>query len=107
MGKELKPTRANELVNEVLTRVQFSKSGHNRAARKGPWKLLVSGSEITRLCNVEENPGESKDFSAEYENVVKKLKNTLNQWKQDKPEPQNSARKIKTNFNGDAIDWHI
>ncbi len=43
----------------------FWRSGPNAAVRKGPWKLLLSRDDLTRLYNVAEDPAESRDLSAE------------------------------------------
>ncbi len=83
------------------------RSGHNSAVRKGPWKLLMSGDELVRLYNVEADIGESNDLSAENPEVVDELKGIFDEWKKDKDEPRESARKARTKFNGDIIDWHI
>ncbi len=43
----------------------FWRYGPNAAVRKGPWKLLMCGDKLTRLYNVDRNPGESNDLSSE------------------------------------------
>jgi len=83
------------------------RSGHNGAVRKGPWKLLVSGDELVRLYNVEDDIGESNDLSAQNPEVVEEMKKIFIEWTKDKDDPRESARKVKTKFNGDIIDWHI
>ena len=85
----------------------FWRSGHNKAARKGPWKLLISGEDWVRLYNVDEDMSESKDLSKKQEKLVKEMTKALEKWEEDKPPPLSSTRKIKTRFNGDVIEWHI
>ena len=85
----------------------FWRSGHNGAVRHGPWKLLVSGSGITRLYNADEDPSEAKDLSAEQPELVARMKEAFAQWTKELAEPRESSRRIKTHYNGDEIEWHI
>ncbi len=85
----------------------FWRSGPNRAARQGSWKLLLSGPSLTRLYNVAEDPGESQDLAAEQPRRVRRMKKALDGWAEDKAPPREGARKVETRFNGDAIEWHI
>ncbi len=62
---------------------------------------------MARLYNVEDDPGESKDLSAENPEVVEEFRQVFEQWAEDKDEPRESSRKVKTRFNGDIIEWHI
>lgn len=83
------------------------RSGPNAAVRAGPWKLLVSGSEIERLYDVERDPGEAKDLASEHPEQVKRLKEIFEQWSEDKVEPRQGSRKVQTEYNDDRIEWHI
>ena len=83
------------------------RSGPNAAVRQGPWKLLVSGGSLARLYNVVDDPGESRDHSAGQPRLVRELQQVLDDWAVDKAEPRQGARTIKTNLNGDVIEWHI
>ena len=85
----------------------FWRSGPNAAVRKGPWKLLMSGAGLTRLYNVNEDPGESEDLSSEYAGLVEELKSAFDRWSEDKVAPREGSRRVKTKFNGDVIEWHI
>ncbi|MCP5113373.1 MAG: sulfatase-like hydrolase/transferase [bacterium] len=85
----------------------FWRSGPNAAVRKGPWKLLLSGTGLTRLYNVDENPEESKDLLLKHPRLVDDLKSAFKRWSKDKAKPREGARKIKTKLNGDVIEWHI
>ncbi len=83
------------------------RSGPNAAVRKGPWKLLMCGGQLTRLYNVDKTPGESNDLSSERPGLVDEMKKAFDQWSEDKAEPRKGSRKVKTRFNGDVIVWHI
>ncbi len=85
----------------------FWRSAHNSAVRHGDWKLLMSGSEITRLYNVEKDPGESKDMSSEQPDLVRKMKQAHNRWSKEMAAPKESSRVDTTQYNGDEIEWHI
>ncbi len=85
----------------------FWRSGPNAAVRNGPWKLLMCGSDLQRLYNVDEDPGESKDLSSEQPRRVEEMKQAFQHWSKDKVEPRKGSRKVKTKFNGDVIEWHI
>ena len=49
------------------------RSGANSAARKGSWKLLQSEGGLTRLYNVDDDPGESQDFSNAHPQLIEEL----------------------------------
>ena len=83
------------------------RSGPNAAVRSGPWKLLVSGSGVERLYDVERDPGETKDLASKHPEQVERLKQILKEWSKDKVEPRQGTRKVRTRYNGDLIEWHI
>ncbi len=83
------------------------RSGPNRAVRSGPWKLLLSGDGLTRLYDVDKDPSETADLSAERGPVVEKLRQALDEWASDKAPPREGARSVKTRYHGDLFDWHI
>ena len=83
------------------------RSGPNAAVRKGPWKLIRSEGGLTRLYNLDEDPGESVDHSHEQPALVVELERVLEEWAEDKAAPREGARKVRTDYNGDLIDWHI
>lgn len=83
------------------------RSGPNAAVRAGPWKLLVSGSEIERLYDVEQDREESEDLAAKHPEEVERLQRILEKWSMDKVEPRQGSRKVRTLYNDDPIEWHI
>ncbi len=85
----------------------FWRSGPNRAVRQGPWKLLLAGPNLTRLYDLEKDPGEANDLAAEHPQRVREMQEALAGWAADKAPPREGARKVKTRLNGDAIEWHI
>ena len=85
----------------------FWRSGHNGAVRHGQWKLLLSGSDITRLYNADEDKSESKDLSAKHPERVERMKKAFARWSKEMAQPRESSRRIKTHYNGDEIEWHI
>ncbi len=67
----------------------------------------MAGEELTRLYNVDEDPGETKDFSGQEPELVKEMKEAFRKWNDQLPEPRTANRKVTTEFNGDTIEWDI
>jgi arylsulfatase A-like enzyme len=87
----------------------FWRSGPNGAVRHGQWKLLMSGSGLTRLYDADGDPGESKDLSAQQPELVRKMKEAFARWGREMAEPRESPPplRVRTHYNGDEIEWHI
>ncbi len=85
----------------------FWRSGPNRAVRHGEWKLLIVGSEMTRLYNSDKDPSESEDMSTKRPELVRKMKQAHERWSKEMAPARESSRKVRTNYNHDEIDWHI
>ena len=83
------------------------RSGPNAAVRSGAWKLLRTQSGLERLYNVQEDPGESRDLASRQPRLVEDLREALERWERDKVAPRKGARRVKTKYNGDLIEWHI
>ena len=83
------------------------RSGPNAAVRAGHWKLLLTEGGLARLYNVKADPAESEDRSSVQPRLVEDLREALTHWEQDKVAPRKGARTVKTNYNGDRIEWHI
>lgn len=83
------------------------RSGPNAAVRRGPWKLLLGKDGLARLYNVEKDPGEARDRAAAQPSLVKGLRRIFESWAEDKAEPRQGSRTVKTKLNGDVIEWHI
>jgi len=83
------------------------RSGPNAAVRKGPWKLLMSRGNLTRLYNVVQDPKEANDLSSQRPNLVDEMKKAFDRWSEDKMKPRESSRKVQTRYNRDLIEWHI
>ncbi len=85
----------------------FWRSGPNAAVRQGKWKLLMAGADTTWLSDIEADPAESKNLAVDHPNVVDRLRKAHVVWSKDKAPPRESARKVKTKYYGDVIEWHI
>lgn len=82
------------------------RSGPNAAVRRGSWKLLLAEG-LRRLYDVDADPSESTDLSSGNEAVVEELEEAFKDWARDKAGSREGARKVRTRFNGDRIQWHI
>ena len=82
------------------------RSGPNAAVRRGSWKLLMAGG-LTRLYDVDKDPAESRNLSSDHPAVAEELEEAFQDWARDKAEPREGARKVRTRFNRDRIEWHI
>lgn len=63
-------------------RTLFWRYRKQKAARKGPWKLLVQG-ETVRLYNLEDDIGEKKNLANEKPSIVRELQGKLAAWEQE------------------------
>jgi len=63
-------------------RTLFWRYRKERAARKGPWKLLVQGDNV-KLYNLDEDLGEKKNLAVAKPGMVKMLQGELSAWEQE------------------------
>jgi arylsulfatase A-like enzyme len=68
----------------------FWRIGDRRAARRGVWKLVISGGESPRLFNLRDDPGEARDLAAARPDLVKRLTDDLTAWER-RVEPRKHA----------------
>ncbi|KPL13612.1 MAG: hypothetical protein AMS26_13755 [Bacteroides sp. SM23_62] len=60
-------------------RTAFWRFKNQQAVRKGPWKLLIDGEEVS-LYNLESDPGEKKNIKELYPAIVDSLRVLLDDW---------------------------
>ncbi len=65
----------------------YWRTGPRGAVRSGKWKLLKLGDGPVRLYNIEADPGEAKDLSAEFPQVVQKLAKLYDAWDKQLAKP--------------------
>jgi len=71
------------LQNEPLAeRTVFWRMLDAKAARRGPWKLLVRG-ESAQLFNLADDPGEQHDLASHEPEIRRQLHDALNAWQRD------------------------
>ncbi len=71
------------LRNEPLDeRTLFWRFGRQRAARRGPWKLLLDG-KSEQLFHLTDDPGETLNVADEQPTVVERLRSEWNAWEAD------------------------
>ncbi len=85
----------------------FWRSGPNAVVRKGKWKLLMAGEDLTRLYDLDNDLSETKDLSAKVPELVAEMKKAFAKWNEHMAEPREAARTVDTDFGGDTIKWHI
>ncbi len=85
----------------------FWRSGPNAVVRKGKWKLLMAGEDLTRLYDLDNDLSETKDLSAKVPELVAEMKKAFAKWNEHMAAPRASSRTVDTNYNGDTIKWHI
>ena len=86
----------------------FWRSGPNAAVRHGPWTLLLT-ERLVRLYNVEIDPGETTNLAPSEGATVAQMRLALDDWSKEMEARRQSParRRTTTNYNGDAIEWHI
>lgn len=68
------------LKNETLTpRILFWRINNKKAARQGPWKLVVQNDSV-KLYNLDHDIGETTDLKAEHPKLVDELIHKLSDW---------------------------
>jgi arylsulfatase A-like enzyme len=58
----------------------FWRRGANVAVRRGPWKLVILGSQSPMLFNLKSDPGESRDLASSHLALVKELETLFKDW---------------------------
>jgi arylsulfatase A-like enzyme len=67
---------------DLAERTIFWRDADEKAARRGPWKLVVRGSAV-ELFNLSDDIGERQDLSAARPNLVQQLRSELANWERD------------------------
>ncbi len=91
--------------SDAAERPLFWRFGPHAAVRQGPYKLLFLAGGRTRLYDVDADPGESIDLSAERPEVVRSLTRAYDSWNAELPKPPTSRSTVTTRFNGDSVVW--
>jgi arylsulfatase A-like enzyme len=66
----------------LTERMLFWRYRKEKAARKGPWKLLVQGNQ-SKLYNLDEDLGEKQNLTETRPDMVKMLEDELSVWEQE------------------------
>lgn len=86
----------------------FWRSGSNRAARKGKWKLIALEGKPPRLFDLSADIAEKSDVAAANPAVVKDLMSALDKWTAQLVNPKWTPRSTPTiPVNGEAIRWSV
>lgn len=65
---------------EMSGRTLFWRMDEMRAARRGPWKLCMTGNSRAELYHLGNDPGETHDLSSEQTDIAASLIKEWNQW---------------------------
>jgi arylsulfatase A len=79
-GVTIAPLLLNRMAPEKRT--LFWRMRNLKAVRKGVWKLVIIEKK-TALYNLEKDPGEKNDLSAQFPGILAQLKNELQNWEAD------------------------
>ena len=85
----------------------FWRGGKGRAVRKGKWKLLEYGDQLSQLFNLETDLGERNDLSAKHPEVVKDLRASWNAWSAQMAKPAWPPRSRDITVNGLKLNWEL
>ena len=103
-GVNLQPyLRNNATPHEAL----FWRAGPGRAVRKGKWKLVEFGDQLSQLFDLDADIGERTDLSAKHPEVVKDLRAAWQKWSDQMAKPAWPPRFRELTVNGTNINWQL
>jgi arylsulfatase A-like enzyme len=103
-GVNLQPyLRNNATPHEAL----FWRAGPGRAVRKGKWKLVEFGDQLSQLFDLDADIGERTDLSAKHPEVVKDLRAAWQKWSDQMSKPAWPPRFRALTVNGTNINWQL
>jgi uncharacterized sulfatase len=103
-GVNLQPyLRNNATPHESL----FWRAGPGRAVRKGKWKLVEFGDQLSQLFDLDADIGERTDLSAKHPEVVKDLRAAWQKWSDQMAKPAWPPRFRALTVNGTNINWQL
>lgn len=85
----------------------FWRAGNGRAVRMGRWKLVEFGGNYSRLFDLSNDLGETKDLSTAKPQVVRELKQAWSAWSSKMLPPAWPARHRELVVNGEKINWEL
>jgi arylsulfatase A-like enzyme len=95
--------RNNGTPHEAL----FWRAGKARAIRKGKWKLVEFGDQISQLFDLETDIGEKTDLSSEHPETVTELRAAWQKWSDEMARPAWPPRYRKLTVNGVELNWEL
>ncbi|MBI4905184.1 MAG: sulfatase-like hydrolase/transferase [Acidobacteria bacterium] len=95
--------RNNATPHETL----FWRGGKGRAVRKGKWKLVEFGDQLSALFDLEADIGERKDLSANHPEVVRELRAAWKAWSDSMAKPAWPPRSRDITVNGQKLTWEL
>jgi arylsulfatase A-like enzyme len=85
----------------------FWRAGKARAVRKGKWKLLEFGDQVSQLFDLETDIGEKTDLSSKHPETVKELRAAWQKWSDKMAKPAWPPRYRKLTVNGVELNWEL
>ena len=85
----------------------FWRAGKARAVRKGKWKLLEFGDSFTRLFDLSEDIGETRDVAEQHPNVVSELRSAWQSWSAKMAKPAWPPRYRELTISEKTLNWEI
>lgn len=85
----------------------FWRAGKARAVRKGKWKLVEFGDQLSQLFDLETDIGEKTDLSSKHPETVKELRAAWQKWSAEMAKPAWPPRYRKLTVNGVELNWEL
>jgi arylsulfatase A-like enzyme len=93
--------------NAIPHQALFWRAGNARAVRKGKWKLLEFGDQLSSLFDLESDVAEGHDRSAQHPEIVRELRADFARWSAEMREPAWPPRFRKITVNGQNLNWEL
>jgi arylsulfatase A-like enzyme len=85
----------------------FWRTGKGRAVRMGRWKLVECGDGHSKLYDMSNDPGETRDLSTKFPQIHQELRQAWQQWSSRMAPPRWPSRNRKVAINGEELTWEL
>jgi arylsulfatase A-like enzyme len=85
----------------------YWRAGKARAVRKGKWKLLEFGDDVSELYDLAADIGETTNLAAKNPGVVKELRAAWSKWSAEMKPAAWPPRYLEVTVNGRTLNWEL